>query len=51
MGLSMDEGKRREPEQFSNSEYFTTHNYGLGQRKNGRGVIQDKCMHVNVPFI
>lgn len=52
MGLSMDEGKkRREPEQFSNSEYFTTHNYGLGQRKNGHGVTRDKSMHTYVPFI
>lgn len=28
--------KRSEPEQFSNSEYFTTHNYGLVEGKMDR---------------
>lgn len=31
--------KRREPKQFSNSEYYTTHNYGLvGEQMDGSGT-------------
>lgn len=39
--------KRSEPEQFSNSEYFTTHNYGLVGKK-WTEVILDECMYVCV---
>ena len=42
--------KRREPEQFSNSEYFTTHNYGLvlgGVNRSGTGRVY-VCLNVCV---
>ena len=40
--------KRGELEQFSNFEYFTTHNYGLVGGGKWTGVELDKCMCVYV---
>lgn len=52
MGLSMErDEEEKEPEQFSNSEYFTTHNYGLVGGKKWTGVVLDECMCVRVRLL